>query len=149
MNKKIILGLGSVLLVSSSLLACGMKCDNKEGMKKECKMKMMKQDRNHYGKNRIIGMVMHLDLTDEQRVKIKELMQNNMKNALRPSDAFSEKDFDKALFIKLSKEKKDNKIQRQADMIESVYKILTPAQKKELKEMLSQRKTKMTQMINR
>ncbi|MDD2789359.1 MAG: Spy/CpxP family protein refolding chaperone [Sulfurimonas sp.] len=142
MNTKIILGLGSVLIVGTTLFASGMKCDKKDMMGQECKTTMM-QDKKHPGHDRMIDMIMHLDLSDAQRTQIKELMQNNMKNAPKPSDAFSDDSFDKALFIKLSNEKRDNKVQKQADMIESVYSVLTAPQKKELKKMLTQKREMM------
>ena len=50
-----------------------------------------------------------------------------------PFDLDPETGFDKALFIKLSEQRKANKIQRKADTIEAVYNVLTPEQKKEIK----------------
>lgn len=152
MNKKIILSLASALLLTSTLLASGMnsdnqntmKCSDKNGMKKECSKKMMYK--KHHGKNHMVAIMMHLDLSAEQKVKVRELMRNTWKNMPKTSDAFSDSSFDKELFIKLSKERRDNKIQREADMIEGVYNILTPAQKKALKEKLSQKRMKKQKM---
>lgn len=141
MNKKIILSLASALVLSTTLFASGMNGNCKEGMKKECSQKMCnKMDKKHHGKSRMISMIMQLDLSDEQRSKIKELMQENRKNMPKTSDAFSESSFDKERYIKLSKEKRDNKIQNRANMIERIYGVLTPAQKKEFKEMLNQKR---------
>lgn len=145
MNAKILFGLGSVMLAATVVIAqppCqgyGMqKCG---AMMKAGAKNKMKAPRAHKG--RFIHAVMRLNLSDEQRLKVRELMLQNMKKQIRPYDAFTEKGFDKELFIKLSKEKRDNRIQNKADMIEGVYKLLDDSQKKELKNVLSQRRMMM------
>lgn len=153
MNKKIILSLASALFLTTTLLASSMNGENKETMKsnnktcmkKECSNDMKNCDKHHF-KNHMVGAMMALDLSAEQIAKVKELMQESMKNRVKTSDAFSENSFDKELFIKLSQEKRDNKIQREADLIEGVYNILTPEQKKAFKEKLSQKRMKMQNM---
>ncbi|WP_455757256.1 Spy/CpxP family protein refolding chaperone [Sulfurimonas sp.] len=137
MNKKIILSLASALLLSTAVFASGMNSENNKGTKKEFTKKIGKK--NH-GKSRVMSMMMRLDLSDEQKAKIKELKKQNMQNIPKTSDAFSESGFDKDLYIKLSKEKRDNMIQNKANMIEGMYQVLTPSQKKEFKEMLSQKR---------
>ncbi|WP_428737495.1 Spy/CpxP family protein refolding chaperone [Sulfurimonas sp.] len=144
--KKIVLGLSSIMFLSSIALAqpaqncepsnCGMQKQEMQGC--GCKMKGnkdgMKAHKKHHKGSPFIGAVMRLDLSDAQRTQIKEIMKNSMKNRVKISDAFSETGFDKALFIKLSEQRKANKIQNEANMIEAVYKVLTPEQKKELKQ---------------
>ncbi|PNV84192.1 MAG: hypothetical protein C0627_02095 [Sulfurimonas sp.] len=66
-------------------------------------------------------------------------MRENMQNMPKISNAFSDTNFDKELFIKLSKERQEKKIERKAQMIASVYAVLTPAQKAELRKMIDQK----------
>ncbi|DAB28712.1 MAG: hypothetical protein A2513_10300 [Sulfurimonas sp. RIFOXYD12_FULL_33_39] len=140
MNKRIILSLGLAALLSSSVFADNMSCDkgNKEFGK--CGKGVMKHN-NHEG-DRFMPLVMKLNLSDEQRKKIDEIMQENMKNMSNMpnmSDAFSDKDFDKKLFVKLQKEKNEKKTERKAQMIESIYAILTPTQKQEFKKIVDEK----------
>ena len=155
--KKLLLGLGSVVLLSSIAFAqpmqgcdsrkcpnmqkkqmqnSGCKMKNKNGMKNN--MKYPKGHKKGHG-GHIIGAIMHLDLSDAQRLQIKKIMQKNKQNRVKISDAFSETGFDKALFIKLSEQRKANKIQNRADIIEAVYNVLTPEQKKELKQNMNKK----------
>lgn len=156
MNAKILFGLGSVMLAATVVMAqppcqnygmqkCGMKkCG--ASMRPGGYNKMKAAPRMHRG--RFIHAVMRLNLSDEQRLKVRELMLQNMKKQVRPYDAFTNKGFDKELFIKLSKEKRDNRIQNKADMIAGVYKLLDDSQKKELKSVLSQRRMMRTPAFN-
>jgi Spy/CpxP family protein refolding chaperone len=132
MNKKIITSLGLALLLTSSLAVAQMNSD--KGM---CNCAMMQKSgmgQNH--KNPIMAQMMSLNLSDEQREKIKAIMMKNMQNMPKISTAFSDKGFDKELFMKLSKEREEKKISQRAEMISSVYEILTPEQKAEFKKML-------------
>ena len=161
MNKKIALAVGSILVVGTTLFAQGMnceernsncnnkqekKCDKMQNMKcdtkKNCDTKGMMNNKRS-GNNPMLGMIHSLDLSDDQKAKIEEIIKTNMKNMPKTSDAFSDDSFNKELFIKLSNERKDNKIQKQADTIESVYNLLTAPQKKELKAMMNAKKEMM------
>lgn len=113
MNKKIIAALVAVTLAGSSLVACGMQ--GKTG------------HHDRFQKN-----VMLLDLSNEQRDKIEAIYEKADANEAHPLDALSEKEFDKAKFIKIAKEKRENKILQKADLIADVYALLTPEQKKQL-----------------
>lgn len=148
--KKMLIGLSTVLILSSVAIAqpgqgCGMNgnCPNMQncpnGMQgKQGGMKTFKHQRKG---GHFIGAIMRLNLTDQQRMQIRDIMRSQMQNRVRLSEAFSDTGFDKALFIKLSEQRKANKIQRRADRIEAIYNVLTPEQKKELKQMLNQRMT--------
>lgn len=135
MNKRVIFSLGLAALLSSSLLAENMSCDKEgRGLHKSHDMSHKKHRGGHF-----MPMVMKLDLSDEQRDKISAIMQERMKNMPDMSDAFTQDGFNKELFIKLQNEKKEQRMQRKAQMIESVYAVLTPVQKKELKKMMDER----------
>ena len=144
MNKKIILSLGSALLLTSSLFAANMNCPNPGMCPQKNNNKMMMSQR-HSGKHTFISKIMQLDLSDDQRAKIRDIMRENMAKMPKPSTAFSETGFDKELFIKLSEAKRDNKIQNRADMIERVYNLLDASQKKALKESFDRRRSMMQQ----
>ncbi|MFA5426957.1 MAG: Spy/CpxP family protein refolding chaperone [Sulfurimonas sp.] len=137
MNKRVILSLGLTALLSSSLLANGMNYDKEDKNFKKSHSQMMKHNRN--GGEHLMAYVMKLDLSDEQKKKIDAIMQESMKNMPKISDAFSENGFDKKLFVKLYNEKTENKAEKKAQMIESIYAVLNASQKKELKKMLDER----------
>jgi Spy/CpxP family protein refolding chaperone len=136
MNKKIIMSLGLALLLASSLASAQMNYDKSKGSYAKSQQSNMKQNSH---KNPLIAQIMSLDLSDEQRDKIRAIMIENMQSMPKISNAFSDTNFDKELFIKLSKEKQEGKIERKAQMIASVYAVLTPAQKAELRKMIDQK----------
>jgi len=136
MNKKIIMSLGLAVLLTSSLAAAQMNYDKSKGSYAKSQQSNMKQNSH---KNPLIAQMMSLDLSDEQRDKVRAIMIENMQSMPKISNAFSETNFDKELFIKLSKEKQEGKIERKAQMIASVYAVLTPAQKAELRKMIDQK----------
>lgn len=171
MNKKIILSLGSAVLLASSLYAvnvtsnttqkCGasktnatcnktQKCDSSKKYSKKMmnSKKMSKHQKKRHGKNKFMTAVKQLDLTKEQRQSMRSLMKENMKNRVNPNDAFTADGFDKALFMKLSKQKRESRLENKANMIESVYKLLTDSQKQELKKILD-KKPMMKRMANK
>jgi Spy/CpxP family protein refolding chaperone len=135
MNKKIILSLASAILLTSSLLFATDVNVSEQGAQ-PAKQSGKKMHKEHHGKNYFLATVMQLKLSDEQKAKIKDVMKENMKNMPKPNDAFTDKGFDKELFIKLSKQKEESKLENRANMIESVYNLLNDAQKKELNEKL-------------
>lgn len=133
-TKKIVLGLSSILLLSSVAMADDYRYYPVPG----CGMKM---DKGYPRGGYIVGTIMHMDLSKEQRMQVKKTIQQHRQNRVKACDAFSETEFDKKRFIELSKQKRDNRIVRKAELIESLYAILTPQQKKEFKQLLEQRKT--------
>lgn len=171
MNTKIILTLGSSLLLASSLLASPSACCSGEGansMKERCstkqnacstqmeekrgckheKAKGSKHTKNDKIRDNLISMMMKVDLSDAQKAEIREIFQKNRKNRVTPASAFTDTTFDKAAFIKIMKEKKENKVNKEkkleqkAQMIESVYNVLTTPQKKAFKAMLDAKQAK-------
>lgn len=134
MNKIIILSLGLAALLASSAFANRDMCDMDKGDLKRSHVKHA-----HHRGGYLISAIMKLDLSDEQKKKIGDVMKQRMKNAPRVSDAFSDKGFDKELFVKIMKDKRENKIENKAQMIASIYDILTPPQKQELKKKLDEK----------
>lgn len=135
MNAKVIVSLGSAILLASSLMASDMKEMKSEKSSKCGSAKMMKD--KHHGRDNFMSNVMKLKLSDEQKTKIKDIKKENMQKMPKVSDAFSEKSFNKELYIKLSKDRKEYMIENKANMIEAVYNILDDSQKKELKNSMS------------
>ena len=149
MNKKIILGITTSMLLASSVFAF----NGQENMKKgyyqnNAHHKMMKKNSNNKKKNKIIQMVTMLDLSDDQKVKIRKIMKNSMNETVSPLSAFTVDSFDKMKFIKLVEEKRDNKIKRKANVIAKVYGVLTSPQKKDLKTIMNMKEIKRKKMMN-
>ena len=136
MNKKIILGLTTTALLATSVLAYGGHPDNREGCNKAKHSKMMKYGKKHKSGGMFMGIVQKLDLSKEQREKIRTIVKESMKNMPNPNDAFSDTSFDKDEYIKLVSARKNAKISARANVIEKVYAVLNESQKKDLKTML-------------
>ncbi|WP_321778109.1 Spy/CpxP family protein refolding chaperone [Sulfurimonas sp.] len=140
MNKTIIIGLGTSVLLASSLLAFSPQSNMKQGNGYTCKQhKMMKQGMRHNRGHGLVKMFMKLDLSDKQRTQIRSIIKDNMKSMPNPKTAFSDTSFNKEKFIKLANQKRNNKVERRADTIEKVYNVLNSSQKKDFKTMLDMR----------
>lgn len=127
MNKKILITLGA-LLVSTTLIA-GNCNSQKKGNANYCDTKSNCKTGMSGSKGGFIPMVMSLDLSDDQRTKIKTIVAKTMANTPNPHDAFSETNFDKKKFLKLAKEKRDAKLEKRAQMMHDVHAVLTKEQK--------------------
>ncbi len=142
MNTKIILGLGTSVLLASSLLACCPETSMRDGKDiASCKHDTMQKhhERGHRGAG-LLKMFMKLDLSDEQRSKIRAIIKESMKTVPNPHTAFSDTSFDKEAFVKLAKQKREYKLEHRAALIEKVYKVLTASQKKDFKTILDMSK---------
>ncbi|WP_324170647.1 Spy/CpxP family protein refolding chaperone [Sulfurimonas sp.] len=140
MNKTIIISLGTSVLLVSSLLAISAQSNMKQGNGFTCKQhKMMKQGMNHKRGHGLVKMFMKLDLSDKQRTQIRSIIKDNMKSMPNPKTAFSNTGFNKEQFVKLANQKRDNKVERKAELIEKVYNVLNSSQKKDFKTMLDMR----------
>ncbi len=135
MNKKIILSLGLAVLLALPLVASQKNCDMQKGDSKKSECSNMKENEH---KNPLIKEMMSLNLSDKQRDEIKAIMREKMQSMPKISTAFSDTAFDKELFIKLSKEKEEGKIEKKAEIIASIYAVLTPVQKAELKKIVDE-----------
>lgn len=143
---KMILGLATIALLSTAAIAypSGMNggCDMKNKQHKMMKMHHKKGDH-------IIGAIMRLDLTSEQRSKIASILQKAQASQENPTDAFTAKDFNKEKFITLVKEQRDMRVEKKAQTIEKIYTLLNSTQKKNLKTMLDMQVLKRQQMMER
>lgn len=132
---KMILGLGTAALLSTAALAypAGMNtdgCDMKNNHHKMMKMK------HHKKGDKIIGAMMKLDLTQDQRDKIDTILKEARDARQSPSVAFTAKDFDKEKFVKLMKEQRETRIEQRAETLGKIYALLDDTQKKDLKTIL-------------
>ncbi len=101
--------------------------------------KMAKED--HMYKDGLLSDLKQLKLSDDQRKQVRSIVKEHMQTIPNPNDAFTDNSFDKAMYIKLEQQKRDNMIENRADMIEKVYNILTDTQKKEFKVMFDKHKS--------
>lgn len=140
MNKKLILSISAAVLLSTSLFANmhdGKKQMPKDGMNKQaCMDKMGKKPFEFKKGDMIIGKMMMLDLSSEQKEKIKTIMDNFKDDLEDPYEAFSANGFDKDKFVDAQKNNIKTMLKNRADLIEKVYAVLTKEQKKDLKTIL-------------
>ncbi len=149
MNKRIILSIGAAALLASSLFAYGSQGGMKQGCKKmSSQYGMSMKKANHHKKDgRIMREIMMLDLTDKQIVKIRSIIADSIKDMSNPSDAFTKENFDKEQFVKLAKEKRDDRIEHKAEVIAKIYEVLDSSQKKDLKTILDMKDVMKKKMI--
>ena len=140
-KNKVISGLVlSVILASGLFAATDM---DKKGEDKRCDNKcMMKDNRMNKMDNQRAGnfhLFRELNLTAEQETKLEQIMQDSRKNIKSEDEAFSKDGFDKAKYIQIMSEKRDNMLKSQAEVIEKSYAILTTKQKEQLKVLMDLR----------
>jgi protein CpxP len=134
MKTKLITALTALALSSTLMYAYNSpQCPNMECGKKE---KMMKHHKKFDKSGHVVKMIMGLDLSSEQRSKIHSIMREHRQSESKISDAFTEAEFSESKYMQILEEKKANRAQRKAKLISKVYAILTPEQKKELKNRL-------------
>ena len=136
MNTKLIISLGTTVLVASSLLAFSPCSNMKQGNGTSCKQQKMMKGQNQGRGHGLMQMFKKLDLSDAQRTEIRAIVKTSMQNMPNPHTAFSNDSFDKEQFVKLAKQRRDNRVEHRAEIIEKVYKVLNSSQKKDLKTML-------------
>lgn len=151
-KNKVISGLVlSVILASGLFAAADMekrgeekRGDSKCMMKDDKMHKMDKMDNQRGGMFHMFG---ELNLTSEQKTKLEQIMQDSRKNMKSEDEAFSKDGFDKAKYVQIMSEKRDNMLKSQAEIIEKSYAVLTPKQKEQFKVLMDLRKEKMNQKI--
>lgn len=137
----------STVLATGLYASCGKQdrasCDR--GDKSSCQMKgkYHKKMMHHGKKMPMVKMFKKLDLTDKQRQEVKAIMMDFKKSHGKMSDAFTKSSFDKEKFIKMMEEKKANKIQNKANLVEKLYNILDSKQKEKLKTLMDEKKEMM------
>ena len=134
-------------LALSTLLATGLFAGN-EQMKRDgnssCMMKKGSMDKGgKHGERSVIGIFKRLNLTPEQDAQIEKIVLENRANMESFDDAFTKDGLDKAKYIKIMNEKRDNMLKSNAEILEKSYAILTPKQKEQLKVLMDLKKEKM------
>lgn len=155
MKTKILVGLGLTGLLATGLYAAT--CDGsgyhkgmKQGMNNQINGKqMMMKKHSRKSSHSPISMIKKLNLSDVQEKQIMQIKQDLMKNRVTPDVAFTKDGFDKAKFVEIMKQKRDNMLESKAEMIDKVYKILTPKQKEQLKVLMDLKKEKMLSMMEK
>ena len=126
-----------------------------KGMKdgKSCSMQgkkyMMKKGMHKKGKRGPLALLKQLNLTSEQKTQIAKIKKEMMQNKVTPDVAFTKDSFDKAKFIEIMKQKRENMIESKAEMIDRVYKVLTSKQKEQFKVLMDLKKEKRMGMMNK
>jgi len=149
MNKKIILSLAAAIVLSTAAFASCQNSSMSKGCKANSSSCMMKKGSSFKKHGSISHMVMMLDLTDEQRDKVRDIIKSSYANMPKQSDAFTDNSFDKQKFIEISKEKRELRMKNKADTIEKIYALLNDTQKKDLKTMVDMRETMKKNMKNK
>jgi Spy/CpxP family protein refolding chaperone len=138
-KNKVISGIVLSVVLASGLFAAA---DMDQKGYNRCMMKdnrMYKMD-NQRGGN--FHLFRELNLTAEQETKLEQIMEDSRKNIKSEEEAFSKDGFDKAKYIQIMSEKRDNMLKSQAEVIEKSYAILTTKQKEQLKVLMDLRKEK-------
>ncbi len=151
MKTKLLVATGLTLLLGTSLYAY-----NHQGVKKygfSCGMQgnnhmMMKKSYNKraYGP---MAIFKKLNLTTEQRNQIIQIRKDLMKNRVTCDVAFTKNSFDKAKFIEMMEQKRDNRIKLRAEMLDKAYNILTSKQKEQFKVLIDLQKERRINMMGR
>lgn len=141
MKTKLLVATALTAVLSTGLYAA---CNGQGMVKKEmkngdqsCGMKngkhMMTKKGHMKGQKGPMTLLRQLNLTLDQKKHIKQIKHDLMKKTVTANVAFTSNSFDKAKFIQIMKDKRDSKIEKQAEMMEKVYNVLTPQQKEQFK----------------
>ncbi len=156
MKKSLILSIGTAALLSSSLFASmpfgNPDMPNKGMQAQDCAKGMMAKKpmgNKKMGKDMIIGKIMMLDLSAEQRAKIDNILRAKSKDIINPLDAFSETSFDSSKYIKALETNKETMLKDRVEKLAKVYDLLTSSQKKDLKTIIDMEKIKRKSMDKR
>lgn len=151
MKTKLLVGIGLAGLLSTGLYAYNGNCSAMKTYGGNCDMNgnkhmMKKFKKGHHGPMMILKQ---LNLTQDQKEQILAIKKDMMKNKITPDVAFTKDSFDKAKFIEIMKQKRDNMIESKAEMMDRVYKILSPKQKEQFKVLMDLKKEKRIAMMEK
>jgi periplasmic protein CpxP/Spy len=149
-KNKLISGLIISAILGSGLYATADMDKREEGKPKGDFKCMMKKDNMHKmnpQRGGMFHMFDELSLSADQKTKLEQIIQDSRKNMKSEDDAFTKDGFDKAKYIQIMSEKRDNMLKSQAEVIEKSYAVLTAKQKEQLKVLMDLRKEKMEQRI--
>ena len=140
-NNKVLSGIVLSTVLATGLFAMNADMNKKDGEKKGCDFKKSMEHKKSDG--HILGMFKGLNLTAEQEAQIEKIVAESRKSIESPATAFSNDGFDKAKYVEIMSEKRDNMLKSQAEIIEKSYAVLTPKQKEQLKVLMELRQEKM------
>ena len=155
MKTKLLVATALTAVLSTGLYAAcngqsqGMMKKGMDNGNKSCGKHMMMKKSHKKGQKGPMMLLRQLDLTADQRQQIRDIKQDLMKKAITPNVAFTNNSFDKAKFIEIMKQKRDNKIESKAEMMDSVYKVLTPKQKEQFKVLMDLKAEKKASMMGK
>jgi periplasmic protein CpxP/Spy len=144
MKNKLISGLLTSVILGTGLYATA---DMDKRANSQC---MMKNDKSHKMDNHrggVFNMFERLNLTAEQKTKIEQIIDESRKNIKSEDEAFTKDSFDKAKYVQIMSEKRDNMLKSYADTMEKSYAVLTTKQKEQLKVLMDLRKEKMDKKL--
>lgn len=148
-KNKVISGLVLSAILASGLFAAA-DMDKKGEGKRGDSACMMKDDKMHKmdeHRGGTLHLFKGLNLTAEQEAKLEQIIFESRKNIKSEDEAFTKDGFDKAKYIQIMSEKRDNMLKSQAEIIEKSYAVLTAKQKEQFKVLMDLRKEKMNQKI--
>lgn len=147
-KSKVISGLVLSAILSSGLYAApadmNKRGDVKQGNYNNC---MMNDNNLNNQRGGNFHLFRGLNLTAEQETKIQQIMQDSRKNMKSEDEAFTKDGFDKAKYIEIMSEKRDNMLKSHAEVIEKSYAILTAKQKEQFKVLMDLKKEKMSKKL--
>lgn len=147
-RKKILLSVILSTVVATSLFAANCSFDKKDFSKNSQNCSMIKDKCSKKGdKEPIFALIKELNLSDEQKIKIKDIMAENRKNIKSTNEAFTKNSFDKEKYIDIMNQKRENMLKSKADTIEKIYLILDSQQKEQLKVLMDLKKDKIKKNI--
>lgn len=144
-RNKVISGLVLSTVLASGLFAMNGEMNKQNTDRKSCDFKNSMMHKK--GEGNILGIFKNLNLTPEQETQIEKIILESRKNLETPAVAFSKDGFDKAKYIEIMGEKRDNMLKSQAEVIEKSYAILTSKQKEQLKVLMELRQEKMNKKL--
>ena len=148
-KNKVISGLVLSAILASGLFAAADMDKKGEGKRgdSQCMMKNDKMHKMDEHRGGTFHLFKGLNLTAEQEAKLEQIISESRKNIKSEDEAFTKDGFDKAKYIQIMSEKRDNMLKSQAEIIEKSYAVLTAKQKEQFKVLMDLRKEKMNQKI--
>lgn len=120
-----------------------------QGNKNMMMQKGMQGNKNMMMKKGPMALLRQLNLTVDQKVEIAKIRKDMFSKKVTADVAFTKDGFDKSKFIEIMKQKRENMIESKAEMIDSVYKVLTPKQKEQFKVLMELKKDKKMAMMDK
>jgi len=139
MKTKLLVATALTVVLSTGLYAA----NNDQGMMKNGKHMMKK------GQKGPMSLLRQLNLTLDQKKQIRQIKQDLIKKTVTPNVAFTSSSFDKAKFIQIMKDKRDNKIEKKAELMEKIYNVLTSKQKMQFKVLMDLKQEKRASMMDK